>query len=114
MSGLITAGGFAKTNSASQRNRWPAFLAATVAANLVVVFLSPNIVIPPRPSKQAATLLAAIAVYCFPFFVGLVELVLYRISAERAVSYLALGLSFLWLLGAIDAAATLWSDWSFE
>ena len=87
---------------------------STVAANLVVVFLSPNIVIPPRPSKQAATLLAAIAVYCFPFFVGLVELVLYRISAERAVSYLALGLSFLWLLGAIDAAATLWSDWSFE
>src|SRR6266446_4835131 len=102
MSGLITTGGFSKTNVVRQRNRLTAFLVATVGANLFVIFLSPNIVIPPRPSKQAATLLAAIVVYCFPFFVGLVELVLYRISAERIVSYLTLGLSFLWLLGAVD------------
>src|SRR5437867_6996201 len=114
MSAPSTTARFLGSTSTSQSNRWIAFVAAALAVNLLVFVFCPNLINRPLPSKQVTTFWAAIAICCFPLFVGLVELLFYRTLAERVVSYLSLGLSLLYLVVAMDAGVEVWCDWKFE
>ena len=78
-----------------------------MVVHFAVLLLTPNVMVPPRLSKQVLTIAAVVGLYLLPFGWSVGLLLGCRTLPERTAAYFSLVASLFWLALAADLAVSL-------